>query len=57
MFAVQDSALPLIRADFRLSYVAVGLLLSVPAFAANLIEMPVGLLADSPRRPRLVVGG
>jgi len=32
-------------------------LLSAPAFAANLIEMPIGLAADSPRRTRLVIGG
>jgi len=57
VFAVQDAALPLIRAGFGLSYAAIGLLLSVPAVAANLIEMPVGLLADGPRRSRLVVGG
>lgn len=54
---MQDSALPVIRADFGLSYAAVGLLLSVPAFAANFIEMPVGLLADGPRRSGLVIGG
>ena len=40
-----------------MSYAAIGLLLSAPAFAANLIEMPIGLLADSPRRTRLVLGG
>ena len=54
---MQESALPLIRGDLGLSYAAVGLLLSAPAFAANLIEMPVGLAADSPRRTRLVIGG
>ncbi|HET7380889.1 MAG TPA: MFS transporter, partial [Gaiellales bacterium] len=40
-----------------LSYAAIGLLLSAPAFAANLIEMPIGLLADGPRRNRLVLAG
>lgn len=29
----------------------------MPALAANLIEIPIGLLADSPRRRRLVLGG
>ncbi|HLZ93962.1 MAG TPA: MFS transporter [Candidatus Dormibacteraeota bacterium] len=57
VFGVQDSALPLIRGDLHLGYAAIGLLLSVPALAANLIEMPVGLLADSHRRRRLVIGG
>jgi FSR family fosmidomycin resistance protein-like MFS transporter len=49
--------LALIRGDLALSYAAIGLLLSVPTFAANLIEMPIGLLGDSPRRARLVIGG
>jgi FSR family fosmidomycin resistance protein-like MFS transporter len=54
---LQESGLPLIRGDLRLSYAAVGLLLSAPAVAANIIEIPIGLAADSPRRARLVVGG
>ena len=57
MFGLQDSALPLIRHDLGLSYAAIGLLLSAPAFVANLIEVPIGLLADGPRRSRLVIGG
>lgn len=57
MFGLQDSALPLIRADLGLGYAAIGLLLSFPAFAANLIEMPIGLAADGPRRRRLVIAG
>jgi FSR family fosmidomycin resistance protein-like MFS transporter len=57
VFGVQDSALPLIRGDLKLSYTAIGLLLSAPALAANLVEIPIGLLADSPRRRRLVLGG
>ncbi len=57
MFGLQDSALPLIRSDLGLSYAAIGLLLSFPAFAANLIEMPIGLAADGPRRRRLVLAG
>jgi len=54
---VQDSALPLIRGDLKLSYAAIGLLLSAPALAANLVEIPIGLLADSPRRRTLVQAG
>jgi len=40
-----------------LSYAAVGLLLSAPALAANLIEIPIGLLADGSRRRWLVFAG
>ena len=32
-------------------------MLSAPALAANLIEIPIGLLADSPRRRRFVLSG
>ena len=32
-------------------------MLSAPALAANLVEIPIGLLADSPRRRRLVLAG
>jgi MFS transporter, FSR family, fosmidomycin resistance protein len=57
VFGVQDSALPLIRGDLGLSYAAIGLLLSAPNLAANLIEIPIGLLADSPRRRGFVLAG
>jgi MFS transporter, FSR family, fosmidomycin resistance protein len=57
VFGVQDSALPLIRGDLGLSYAAIGLLLSAPNLAANLIEIPIGLLADSPMRRRFVLAG
>ncbi len=32
-------------------------MLSAPALGANLVEIPIGLLADSPRRRRLVLAG
>ena len=57
VFGVQGAALPLIRGDLRLDYVAIGLLLSVPTLVADIIEMPVGLLADGPRRRGLVLAG
>src|SRR5260370_30282974 len=56
-FGVRDSALALIRGHLKLSYAAIGLLLSAPALAANLVEIPIGLLADSPRRRRVVLAG
>src|SRR5260370_41859772 len=57
VFGVQDSALPLIRGALKLSYPAIGLLLSAPALAANLAETPIGLLADRPPPRRLVPAG
>jgi MFS transporter, FSR family, fosmidomycin resistance protein len=48
---------PLIRADFRLSYTTVGVLLTVPGLLADVIEPLFGLMADAGRRRRLVFGG
>ena len=49
--------MPLIRGDLHLDYVAIGFLLSVPILVADIIEIPIGLLADSHRRRYLVLGG
>lgn len=51
------AAWPALRQDFTLSYVQVGLLLTVPAVLANLIEPPLGLLADAGRRRTIVLVG
>lgn len=53
----EGAAWPLLRQDFSLSYAQVGLLLTVPAVLANLIEPVLGLLADAGRRRPLVLGG
>lgn len=57
VFGVRESAWPLLRHDLGLSYVEVGLLLSLPALAANAFEPLVGLLADVRGRRVLVLGG
>lgn len=51
------AAWPFLRHDFGLSYVQVGLLLTVPAVLANLIEPVFGLLADAGRRRTIVLAG
>lgn len=51
------AAWPLVRHDLSLSYTQIGLLLSVPAVLANLIEPVFGVLADFGRRRMLVLGG
>src|SRR5262249_19182113 len=45
------------RDDLRLSYVEIGVLLTVPAVAANLLEPFVGVLGDVWNRRALVLGG
>ncbi len=53
----RQTAWPLIRHDLQLSYTQIGLLLAVPKLCGNLIEPPLGLLADTPRRRALILGG
>ncbi|GGJ56311.1 MFS transporter [Deinococcus roseus] len=54
---VSGAAWPLIQKDLSLSYLQVGILLSVPAFLANLIEPVLSLLADLGWRKRLLLLG
>ncbi len=53
----RQTAWPLIRSDLQLTYTQIGLLLAVPKLCGNLIEPPLFLLGDTPRRRALVLGG
>lgn len=57
VFNIQGAAMPRIRDDLGLSYAEVGLLFSIPAIAASLIEPLLGVLGDVWRRKALIVGG
>ena len=57
VFGAREAAWPLIRTDLDLSYVEIGILLSVPGVLASLIEPAIGILADIWRRHTLIVGG
>ena len=46
VFGVGESAWPLIRADLRLDYAQIGLLLSLPGLLAAFVEPAFGILAD-----------
>jgi hypothetical protein len=52
-----SAAWPLIRSDLGLSYVQVGLLLSLPAIFGSVVELPLGLLGDTTHRRTLVRAG
>jgi MFS transporter, FSR family, fosmidomycin resistance protein len=55
---VWGAALPLIRADLHLSYVQVGMLLTIPGTVGSMIEPILGIWADiSPRRQLILTGG
>lgn len=51
------AAYPLIRTDLDLSYVQVGLLLTIPNTISSLIEPILGILGDLGQRRRLILGG
>ncbi len=58
IYSSREAAWPLIRSDLVLSYVQIGLLLSIPNIVGNLIEMVLGILGDtSIRRWIIRVGG
>lgn len=53
----RGAALPLMRGDLHLSYADIGLLLSLPIIVGNLVEAPLGILADRGWRRRLILAG
>ncbi len=56
-FGMAESAWPLIRRDLHLSYVQVGMLLSVPGLLAAFVEPVFGIWADRGHKRWLVIGG
>jgi FSR family fosmidomycin resistance protein-like MFS transporter len=57
LFGAREAAWPLIRNDLGLTYVQIGLLTTIPALIANLIEPAIGILGDTWKRRTLIVGG
>lgn len=57
MDGVRGAAYPLLRSDLHLSYVQVGLLLTIPNTVSSLIEPILGILGDLGRRRQLILGG
>ncbi|OKH46476.1 MFS transporter [Calothrix sp. HK-06] len=54
---VRGAAWPLIRNDLHLSYVQVGMLLTIPNTISRLIEPVLGILGDIGFRHQLILGG
>ena len=54
---VASAAWPLVRTDLDLTYVQIGLLLSVPGILASFVEPFIGILGDVGYRRLLVIGG
>lgn len=57
IFGSREAAWPLIRDDLGLSYIQVGVLLSLPSLVGNLVEPLIGVLGDVWRRKALILGG
>jgi FSR family fosmidomycin resistance protein-like MFS transporter len=57
VFSVNQAAWPLIRTDLRLSYLQIGLLLSVPGIVSAILEPLLGILGDVWKRRLLILGG
>ena len=58
VFGAREAAWPAIREELDLSYVQIGLLLSVPTYSSAVLEPVFGVLGDSRwRRAVVVVGG
>ena len=56
-FGTGEAAWPLVRADLALGYAEIGLLLSVPRLFGNLVELPLGVVAETVGRRALIVAG
>jgi FSR family fosmidomycin resistance protein-like MFS transporter len=57
VFGGREAAWPLVRDDLHLSYLQIGLLLSIPGVLASVIEPVFGILGDTGRRRALVIMG
>ncbi len=57
VFGVNQAAWPFIRTDLRLSYLQIGLLLSVPGIVSAILEPLLGILGDVWKRRLLILGG
>jgi len=56
-FGAREAAWPLIRDDLGLTYVQIGLLLSVPNLVSSIVEPFLGILGDVWKRRVLILGG
>ena len=57
VYGVGSAAWPLVRSDLDLTYVQIGLLLSVPGILGSFVEPVIGILGDVGYRRLLVLGG
>lgn len=57
VFGIREAAWPLIRDDLNLSYIQIGVLLTLPRMLGSFVESPIGILGDVWNRRWLILGG
>src|SRR4030065_272627 len=57
VYGAREAAWPLMRDQFNLSYLQIGLLLSLPSLVSSFIEPVLGILGDTRRRRTIILGG
>lgn len=57
VYGAGEAAWPLIRDELMLSYIQIGVLLSLPKIISSLIEPFIGILGDTSLRRRLILSG
>jgi predicted MFS family arabinose efflux permease len=49
--------IPFLKAEFGVSYAALGLVLSIRSFSAGILQVPMGILVDAAGAKRVLLGG
>lgn len=57
LFGAREATWSIIRSDLNLTYIQIGMLLSIPNLLGNLIESAIGILGDFCKRLSLIIGG
>ncbi len=57
VFGAREATLPLLRDALQLDYIQIGILIGVPPFVASFIEPFINVLADTPYRRNVMLGG
>ncbi len=57
IYSTSEAAWPLIRSDLGLTYVQIGLLISIPKVLGGIIEPVLGILADAGKRRIIMLAG
>jgi MFS transporter, FSR family, fosmidomycin resistance protein len=56
-FGIREASWPLVRLELSLSYLQIGLLLSIPGIFSTIVEPSLALLSDTGHRRRVVLSG